>query len=104
MPSHAVDTVRILRDPPLMEVYIDAPERRNAVDGPTAAALAEAFRAFEADEALSVAILSGECGHFCAGADLKAVAGDDPSRNYPAARRRRYAVCQHVCFIRGIEC
>lgn len=80
MSSQAVDTVCILRNPPLMEVSINAPERRNAVDGPTAAALAEAFRAFEADEALSVAILTGEGGHFCAGADLKAVAGDDPQR------------------------
>jgi enoyl-CoA hydratase len=54
-------------------VTIDRPAVRNCVDGPTAAALADAFRRFEADDALSVAILTGADGHFCAGADLKAV-------------------------------
>ncbi len=54
-------------------VTIDRPAVRNCVDGPTAAELAAAFRRFEADEALSVAILTGADGHFCAGADLKAV-------------------------------
>lgn len=54
-------------------VTIDRPEARNAVDGPTAAALAEAFRTFDADDALSVAILTGANGAFCAGADLKAI-------------------------------
>jgi enoyl-CoA hydratase len=52
-------------------VTIDRPEVRNAVDGPTAAALAEAFRAFDADPASSVAILTGAGGTFCSGADLK---------------------------------
>jgi enoyl-CoA hydratase len=47
---------------------------RNAVDGPTAAALADAFRAFDTDDALAVAILTGAGGTFCAGADLKAIA------------------------------
>src|SRR5579863_4800377 len=55
-------------------VTINRPEARNAVDQPTAAALAEAFRRFDADDALSVAILTGAAGTFCAGADLKAVA------------------------------
>ena len=55
-------------------VTIERPEVRNAVDGPTAAALAEAFRAFDADDGVSVAILTGAAGTFCAGADLKAVA------------------------------
>ena len=55
-------------------VTIDRPERRNAVDGPTAAGLAEAFRQFDADDALAVAILTGAANTFCAGADLKAVA------------------------------
>jgi enoyl-CoA hydratase len=55
-------------------VTIDRPEVRNAVDGPTAAALADAFRRFDADPALDVAILTGADGTFCAGADLKAVA------------------------------
>ncbi|HEX4870476.1 MAG TPA: crotonase/enoyl-CoA hydratase family protein [Moraxellaceae bacterium] len=67
------------RQPPLLIVRLNRPDVRNAVDGPTAAALSDAFRDFEADPALSVAILTGEGGHFCAGADLKAVA-TDPGR------------------------
>lgn len=55
-------------------VTINRPGVRNAVDGPTAAELAEAFRRFDADEELAVAILTGAEGTFCAGADLKAVA------------------------------
>ena len=54
-------------------VTIDRPQVRNAVDGPTAAELAAAFRRFEADDALKVAVLTGSNGVFCAGADLKAV-------------------------------
>ncbi|MFZ5757048.1 MAG: crotonase/enoyl-CoA hydratase family protein [Pseudomonadota bacterium] len=68
------------RRPPLLWVTLNRPGVRNAVDGPTAAALAEAFRAFEADPDLKVAILSGAGGHFCAGADLKAMAAGDVSR------------------------
>src|ERR1700730_14940686 len=56
-------------------VAIDRPERRNAVDPATATALLEAFTAFDADDSSSVAILTGEGGTFCAGADLKALAG-----------------------------
>src|SRR3954471_24754778 len=66
-------TVRVEVDGPVTTVVIDRPEARNAVDGPTAAALAEAFRAFDADDSQSVAVLYGEGGTFCAGADLKAV-------------------------------
>jgi len=54
-------------------VTIDRPEVRNAVDGATAQALAHAFRTFDADPSLSVAILTGAHGTFCAGADLKAI-------------------------------
>jgi enoyl-CoA hydratase len=54
-------------------ITINRPEVRNAVDGATALALAEAFRSFEADEGLDVAVLTGAGGHFCAGADLKAI-------------------------------
>jgi enoyl-CoA hydratase len=54
-------------------VSIDRPAVRNCVDGPTAAELAAAFRRFDADESLSVAILTGRGGCFCAGADLKGV-------------------------------
>jgi enoyl-CoA hydratase len=74
------DQVRVERRPPLLWVTIHRPAVRNAVDGPTAAALAEAFRAFDADPELCVAILSGADGNFCAGADLKAIAGGDLSR------------------------
>lgn len=66
--------VRLQRRPPLLIVTIHRPAQRNAVDGPAAQALADAFRAFEADDELKVAILAGG-EHFCAGADLKAVAG-----------------------------
>jgi enoyl-CoA hydratase len=58
-------------------VTIDRPAVRNAVDSVTADALREAFRAFEADDAASVAVLTGAGGQFCAGADLKALAGGD---------------------------
>ncbi|HEX5276446.1 MAG TPA: enoyl-CoA hydratase-related protein, partial [Fluviicoccus sp.] len=58
--------VRVERQPPLLKVFITRPEARNAVDRPTAEALAQAFRDFDADPELSVAILSGEGGNFCA--------------------------------------
>jgi enoyl-CoA hydratase len=65
--------VRVERDGPVYTVLLLRPERRNAVDGATASALADAFRAFDADSGASVAVLHGEGGVFCAGADLKAV-------------------------------
>ena len=55
-------------------VSIHRPEVRNAVDGATARALVDAFRAFDADSGLRVAVLTGAAGTFCAGADLKALA------------------------------
>jgi enoyl-CoA hydratase len=64
-------------------VTIDRPERRNAVDGPTGAALATAFREFDADPGASVAVLTGAGGAFCAGADLKAIAAGEPLRVAP---------------------
>jgi enoyl-CoA hydratase len=54
-------------------IIINRPEKRNAIDGPTASELADAFRAFDADGDSDVAVLSGAGGHFCAGADLKAI-------------------------------
>ncbi|MFD9333820.1 crotonase/enoyl-CoA hydratase family protein [Streptomyces sp. NPDC060028] len=65
--------VRIERDGPVFTVVLSRPEVRNAVDGPTAAQLAEAFRTFESEDSAAVAVLWGEGGTFCAGADLKAV-------------------------------
>jgi enoyl-CoA hydratase len=60
-------------------VTIDRPERRNAVDGPTAAALLEAFERFAADDAARVIVLTGAGEEaFCAGADLKALGTLDP--------------------------
>lgn len=69
------EAVRTERSGPVTTVILSRPERRNAVDGATAAALAAAFRDFEADPEARVAVLFGEGGVFCAGADLKAVAG-----------------------------
>jgi enoyl-CoA hydratase len=60
-------------------VILDRPAQRNAVDGPTARALADAFREFDADSELAVAVLWGAGGTFCAGADLKALS-EEPSR------------------------
>ena len=65
-------------DGPVLTISLHRPQARNAVDGPTAAALRAAFEAFEADDRLHVAVLHGEGGTFCAGADLKAMA--DPQR------------------------
>jgi enoyl-CoA hydratase len=67
-------TLQIHRDGPVTVVALDRPERRNAVDPATAAALLEAFTAFDADGSSSVAVLTGNGGHFCAGADLQALA------------------------------
>ena len=72
--------VRIEREGPVFTVLLSRPERRNAVDGATAAALAEAFRAFDADPEAAVAVLHGEGGVFCAGADLKAVGTETGNR------------------------
>lgn len=66
-------SVRVEVDGPVTTVVVDRPEARNAVDGPTAAALADAFRAFDADPEQRVAVLYGDGGTFCAGADLKAI-------------------------------
>ncbi len=74
-------SVEIERDGPVFTVVMDRPERRNAVDRPQAAALADAFRAFEADDDAKVAVLWGRGPGFCAGADLKEVAGGDGNAN-----------------------
>ncbi|SNT44883.1 enoyl-CoA hydratase [Asanoa hainanensis] len=76
-------TVRTERAGPVTTVLIDRPAKRNAVDGPTAAALAEAFRAFDADDTAAVAILTGTGGTFCAGADLGAIGTDRSNRVAP---------------------
>ena len=73
-------TVRYEVEGPLAVITIDRPDVRNAVDRPTAALLARAFRDFEADDERLVAVLTGAGGTFCAGADLKAVAGERGNR------------------------
>ena len=76
--------VLIEREPPVYRVILNRPEVRNAVNGPTAEALAAAFREFDTDADFSVAILSGRGEHFCAGADLKAIAGGDNANRIAA--------------------
>lgn len=73
-------TVRITQVGLTTVVTIDRPEVRNAVDRATAQALADAFRAFEADPDSRVAVLTGAGGTFCAGADLRAIAAGEPNR------------------------
>ena len=68
--------VRVEKSGRVTTIILARPERRNAIDSATANALASAFRAFEADPDADVAVLWGEGGHFCAGADLKAFAQD----------------------------
>lgn len=75
--------VRIESSGPVTTITIDRPEAKNAVDRATAEALAEAFRAFEKDDAAKVAVLAGAGGTFCAGADLKAIARGEPNRVAP---------------------
>jgi enoyl-CoA hydratase len=76
-------SVRVERAGPVTTVILDRPAARNAVDRPTARALADAFRAFEADASARVAVLWGAGGTFCAGADLKAIATDRGNRLAP---------------------
>jgi enoyl-CoA hydratase len=64
-------SIRLERSGAVATIVIDRPEARNAVDGPSARALADAFREFERDDALRVAVLWGAGDVFCAGADLK---------------------------------
>jgi enoyl-CoA hydratase len=73
-------TVRVDRHGPVTVVTIDRPERRNAVDPTTAAALLDAFTQFDTDDSAAVAVLTGGNGTFCAGADLKALAAGDRHR------------------------
>lgn len=69
----AYESIRVETRDRVTTVVLDRPRRRNAVDGPMAAELAAAFRAFDADPGADAAVLWGSGGHFCAGADLKAV-------------------------------
>lgn len=73
-------TIQLHTDGAVLVVTIDRPEVRNAVDGPTSVLLASAFRDFDEDAMLSVAVLTGANGTFCAGADLKAISGGRGNR------------------------
>jgi enoyl-CoA hydratase len=79
-------SVRYETDGPIAVVTIDRPDVANAVDRPTAEALADAFRRFDADDALAVAVLTGANGKFCAGADLKAMQEPNTSASAEGAK------------------
>lgn len=67
-------------DAAVVTIVMNRPHCRNAVDGPMATELSQAFEDFEANDDLRVAVLCGSGGHFCAGADLSAVV--DPARRH----------------------
>jgi len=73
-------SIEVTRDGPVTIVTINRPQRRNAVDGATAIALFDAFIAFDTDDEARVAVLTGAEGAFCAGADLKALAGGESGK------------------------
>src|ERR1700721_2466142 len=79
----SAQTVRVERDGAVTTLILSRPKARNAVDKPTADALGDAFTAFEGDESAFVAVLWGEGGTFCAGADLKSVAEGRGNRLSP---------------------
>jgi enoyl-CoA hydratase len=76
-------SVRIEKNGPVTTVILSRPERKNAVDGETAKALAGAFRAFDADASAHAAVLFGDGGTFCSGADLKALGEGKGNRVEP---------------------
>ena len=75
--------VLIKKNGPVTIITLSRPEVRNAVDRETAQELADAFRAFDSDASAQVAVLSGDQGHFCAGADLTKIADGMPNRVEP---------------------
>ncbi len=100
------ESVRTERNGAVTTVILDRPHARNAVDGPTAMALHNAFDEFDRDESASVAVLWGDNGTFCAGADLKAIGTPDSNPTHrrglglmsPALRLRdRWAPAAWCC-------
>src|SRR5580700_4392013 len=84
MPENNTEqAVRMEQLGPVSTVFLHRPARRNAVDGPTAAELAAVFRAFDADPDSAVAVLHGEGGVFCSGADLTAIGTERGNRAAP---------------------
>lgn len=98
-------SVSVRRDGPVVTITIERPDNRNAVDPATADGLRAAFDSFEADQAASVAVLTGAGGHFCAGFDLKSVAssaGDyDPEGEGPMGPTRRFLSKPVVAAVEG---
>ena len=90
---------------PVATIILDRPERRNAVDPATAAALREAFDAFEADDESAVAVLTGAGGHFCAGYDLMSFAAEgadyDPEGEGPMGPTRRLPAKPVIAAVEG---
>lgn len=80
VPDSQNSTVDVRTDGPVRTITINRPECRNAVDGPTAKLLYDAFVDADRDSAIAVAVLAGADGTFCAGADLKAVATGNGNR------------------------
>jgi enoyl-CoA hydratase len=76
----AEQAVRVERSGPVTTVFLHRPASRNAVDGPTAAELAAVFRAFDGDQEAAVAVLHGDGGVFCSGADLTAIGTERGNR------------------------
>jgi enoyl-CoA hydratase len=76
-------SVNVVRNGPVTTVIIDRPHARNAVDGPTAEALFEAFDEFDRDDSASAAVLWGDHGTFCAGADLKSIGTSNSNPTQP---------------------
>ena len=72
--------VQTERNGPVTTVILSRPQARNAIDGPTATALANAFREFDEDPDAAVAVLWGSGGTFCAGADLKMLGTPESNR------------------------
>lgn len=75
--------VRTERSGPVLTLIMNRPQARNAVNGPAAGELFEAFTEFDSDDTASVAVLWGDGGTFCAGADLKAIGTAESNRAYP---------------------
>jgi len=105
--------VNIDRNGAVMVVTLDRPDRRNAVDDSTARELSAAFRSFDVDPGLSVAVLTGAGGNFCAGFDLKALAqgtgpevaeGDGPmGPTYLRLSKPVIAAIEGYCVAGGME-
>lgn len=100
------ENVLVQRVGAVTTITVNRPGARNAVDGPTAAALADAFRAFDADPEAAVAVLTGSGDTFCAGADLKAVGTErsnalDPAGDGPMGPTRMTLSKPVIAAVRG---